>query len=307
MAKAKSKTPRKHRGKPEAFPIDYWSHSSLVAYLRNPLAWYKRYVLKLYDTPRTPASVVGSAAHAALEHFYSGFSKPEALETGLSYLRNISDFELNFGVNKTRKAKQAKRASMEREYLQAAGFYLARAPRHRVVAVESRAVARVPGLPLPVKAISDLVVESKGNPGCLDIVDHKFVDSFSQAPSRKPLFLLQAMFNYYAVTAEHGRPVRRFIVYECKKTRNADGKGQLRRYAIEYDAIPDAFTTFHRLVGEATREIAERRTFLPNPSDMFEGEDSFALYHLGLLEDGRREWANAPDGWRVRERRQHTA
>ena len=46
------------------------AHSSLMAFLRNPLAWHKRYVEKIYDTPRTPASIVGSAGHLALENFY---------------------------------------------------------------------------------------------------------------------------------------------------------------------------------------------------------------------------------------------
>ena len=38
-------------------PIKHWSHSSLMAFLRNPLAWYKRYVEEIYDTPTTPAAV----------------------------------------------------------------------------------------------------------------------------------------------------------------------------------------------------------------------------------------------------------
>jgi hypothetical protein len=41
---------------------------------------------------------------------------------------------------------------------------------------------------------------------------------------------------------------------------------------------------FHRLIRDATEEIATRRTYLPNPSDMFEGENSFDIYRLGLLD-----------------------
>ncbi|HXK40056.1 MAG TPA: PD-(D/E)XK nuclease family protein, partial [Candidatus Paceibacterota bacterium] len=61
------------------YPIEHWSYSSLVAYLRNPLAWHKRYVEGVYDMPATPASVVGRAAHRALEHFYAGFPKEAAV------------------------------------------------------------------------------------------------------------------------------------------------------------------------------------------------------------------------------------
>ncbi len=265
------------------YPIKHWSHSSLVAFLRNPLAWYTRYVEEVYDTPRTPASVVGSAGHKALEHFYSGADKETATKLGLEYLRNIPDFELDFGKAKSQKARRAKRAAMEREYLQAIGHYLARPPRHRVLGVEVSGVVAVEGLPLPVKAVSDLVVESRTEPGAVDIVDHKFVNAFSKEGARKTLFVLKAIFNFYTVRELFGRPVRRFIVYECKKTKNADGRGQLRRHIIEYADETEAFHVFHRLLKDATEEITRPRAYLPNPSDMFEGEHSFDLYRLGLL------------------------
>ncbi len=267
-------------------PIAYWSHSSLVAYLRNPLAWYKRYVKKIYDTPKTPAAIIGSAAHLALEHFYIGASKEASIEEGLQALRAVSDFEINFGTRVTKKAQKAKRASMEREYLQAIGFYLAKPPRYKkVLGVEVRGFADVPSLPLPIKAISDLVVESRVVPGAVEIVDHKFVDSWSKNPHQKPLFLLQAIFNYYTVSELYGRKVVRFTAIECKKTKNADGSPQLRKYTIPYEEIPEAFELFHRLLNDATHEIATRRSFLPNPSDMFEGDDSFEVYRLRLIED----------------------
>ena len=87
-------------------PIKHWSHSSLVAYLRNPLAWYKRYVEEIYDTPTTPAAVVGSAGHKALENFYNGVEKELAIQKGLEYVRSVGDFEINFGRAKTRRAKK---------------------------------------------------------------------------------------------------------------------------------------------------------------------------------------------------------
>ncbi|MCI0597614.1 PD-(D/E)XK nuclease family protein [Candidatus Parcubacteria bacterium] len=290
---------RKAAKKKKKLPIDYWSHSSLMAFLRNPLAWHKRYVQKIYDTPRSPSAVVGSAGHKALEHFYlqassgekpsskkayGGFSKEQAIEAGQTYLQGVSDFEINFGAAKTAKAKKAKRAAMERGYRQAVSFYLARPPRHRVVGVEVRGVASVPGLPLPVKAVSDLVVHSKLQEGALDIVDHKFVDSFSKSKADNPLFMMQAIFNYYTVSALYGKPVRRFLVYECKKTKNADGRAQLRRYSIDYRDADEAFAVFHRLLADATNELLNKRTFLPNPSDMFEGENSFDVYRLNLTD-----------------------
>ncbi len=257
-----------------------------MAYLRNPLAWYKRYVEKIYDVPSGPSSIVGRAGHVALQHFYGGVSKEGSLELGLEYMREVPDFEVNFGKKVTKAQKKKKRADMERQYLQAAGFYLEHPPRHDVVGVEVKGTAEVPRVALPIKAVSDLVVVSKGNTKGLDIVDHKFVDSYSSLRGDKTLFMMQAIFNYYTVKAMYGKPVHRFIVYECKKSKNTDGRRQLRKYVIDYEQAGDAFDVFRRLVNDATAEISRTRVFLPNPSDMFEGEDSFEIYRLGLVGDG---------------------
>lgn len=256
-----------------------------MTYLRNRLAWYKRYVEHVYDIPSTPSSIIGRAGHTALEHFYKGAAPEEAVKRGREYMRSVADFEIAFGVARSKTAKRAKRKAMEREYLQAIGFYLSEAPRHKVLGVEIKGMATVEGLPLPIKAISDLVIESRGNPGCVDIVDHKFVEFYTKSGAERPAFQLQAIFNYYTVQELYDTPVKRFIVYECKKTKNRDGKPQLRRYVVEYDKVGEAFAVFKRLISDATDELSLIGTYLPNPSDMFEGEHSFDIYRLGLVEE----------------------
>ena len=171
---------------------------------------------------------------------------------------------------------------MEAEYLRAINYYLAKPPKYNVLGIEVRATARVAGLPLPLKAVSDLVVESRAEKGALDVVDHKFVDTFSVSGAQKTLFVMQAIFNYYTVQEAFGKPVKRFIVHECRKKKNADGSSQMRRYVLNFDERKDDFAVFHRLVKDATAELASRKVFLPNPSDMFEGENSFDIYRLGL-------------------------
>jgi hypothetical protein len=275
MAVSKSK-------KSKGYPISHWSHSSLMAFLRNPLAWYKRYVEEIYDTPTTPSAVVGRAGHKALEHFYSGADKDIAIRLGLEYMRAVPDFEIQFGTATSVRKKRGKRIAMEAEYCQAIGFYLERPPKHAVLGVEVKGVVGAPELPLPIKAVSDLVVKSTVQKGAVDIIDHKFVNSFSKHAASKSLFVLQAMFNYYTVRELFGKPVRRFIVYECKKSRNADGSPQLRRYVLDYHDHEEDFKIFHRLLEDATKEIKRRRIYLPNPSDMFDGENSFDVYRLGL-------------------------
>lgn len=253
-----------------------------MAYLRNPLAWHKRYVEKVYDTPSTPASIIGRAGHTALQHFYGGMEKPASVDLGLEYLKRVSDFEIDFGKASSMRAKRMKRMKMEREYLQAISFYLARPPRYKVLGVEFSGMAQVEGLPLPIKAVSDLVVESREDKNALDIVDHKFVDSFSALGPNKPLFILQAIFNFYTVREGFGKPVRRFILQECKKRKNKDGGSQMRRHVIRYDELEDEFALFQRLMRDATADISTRKVYLPNPSDMFEGKNSFDIYRMGL-------------------------
>ena len=272
------------RMKKVSLPIKHWSHSSLMAYLRNRLAWYKRYVEKVYDTPYTPSSIIGRAGHVALQHFYSGIAKDGAIELGLEYLRDVPDFEIHFGKHKSRAAQKKRRLQMAREYLQAISFYLERPPKHNVLAVEVSAMSAVPGLLLPIKAISDLVVESRGDPRAVDIVDHKFVESFSMSRGQKALFIVQAIFNYYTVKEKFGKPVKHFIIYECRKRKNFDGSAQLRRYVIDFADCKDEFALFRRLLRDATLQLSRTKVFLPNPSDMFEGENSFDIYRLGLVE-----------------------
>ncbi len=170
-----------------------------MSFLRNQLAWYKRYVEKVYDTPSNPSSIIGRAGHVALQHYYGGIGKEGAVELGLEYLRGVPDFEINFGKARSRRAQKEKRAQMERDYLQAIGFYLERPPKHKVLGVEVIAMAQVDGLALPIKAISDLVVVSKVDKNAVDIIDHKFVESFSGSRANKTLFVMQAILNYYAV------------------------------------------------------------------------------------------------------------
>ncbi|OGG92840.1 hypothetical protein A2609_00625 [Candidatus Kaiserbacteria bacterium RIFOXYD1_FULL_47_14] len=275
----------KQKKKPtNKLPIKHWSHSSLMAFLRNPLAWHKRYVEEIYDTPRTLASIIGSAGHIALENFYSDIQKDIAVQMGLEYLRAIGDSDIDFGKAKTLRAKREKRAEMERDYLQVISFYLAKPPKHTVLGVEVKGVVKVKELPLPIKAISDLVVVSRIDKNAIDIVDHKFVASFTKGGAQKPIFAIQAIFNYYTVSVLFNKPVRRFIVYECKKSKNADGSKQLRRYVLDFSSLQDEFAVFHRLIKDATAEIARRRIYLPNPSDMFEGDNSFDIYRLGLVD-----------------------
>lgn len=253
-----------------------------MSFLRNPLAWHKRYVELVYDIPQSPSGVVGRACHVALQNFYGGLDKDAAIALGAEYLRQVPDFEINFGKKATKKGIKKKRESMEREYRQGIGFYLEKPPRYEVLAVEHKATVEVSGLPIPIKAISDLVAVSKVDSRGIDIIDHKFVGTFTPHGADRSLFIMQAIFNYYTVKKSFGKPVRRFIVQECKITRNADGKPQMRKHIIDFRTFRREFIVFNRLVRDATLALADMKVFLPNPSDIFEGENSFDIYRINL-------------------------
>ena len=111
----------------------------------------------------------------------------------------------------------------------------------------------------------------------------KIVASFGKKETENPLFMLQALFNYYTVLSEFKKPVRRFLVYECKKTKNKNGRSQLRRHIIDFREHEDEFAFFHQLVSDATEDLLSRKTFLPNPMDMFEGKNSLEVYRMKLV------------------------
>jgi hypothetical protein len=48
--------------------------------------------------------------------------------------------------------------------------------------------------------------------------------------------------------------------------------------------VKPEFAVFHRLINDVSEDMLRRKVFLPNPSDMFEGENSFDIYRLGLVD-----------------------
>ena len=208
-----------------------------------------------------PQAIVGRAGHVALQHFYGGMGKEGATELGLEYLRDVPDFEINFGKARAGAAQKKKSASRwSASICRRSVFILARPPKYKVLGVEVKAMAEVEGLPLPIKAVSDLVVESKVDPRGVDIVDHKFVAAFSPLKADKSLFVFQAIFNYYTVKKIFSKPVRRFIVHECKISRNADGTSQMRRYIIDFRTFRREFIIFNRLIRDATEVLRNHQS-----------------------------------------------
>lgn len=259
----------------KTYPIDFWSYSSLTMFLRNALAFKKRYILKIYDNQISSAGLIGQAGHEALKYFYQGVEASKAIEHGLDYINRKPDAEINYGKTGTRE-------KIVKGYMQAIDYYLAEAPKYDCVAVEEAIVEKIEGFPLPMKAIADLIINEGED---ISIVDHKFTSSYTDGDLSDPVFIIQAMFNFYTVMAKYGKRPKRMIINECKTSKNTDGRPQIQQYIIEFDQYPHYFDFFKKLYNDVTRELGRSdKLFLPNFSDLFDGQMVYDVYTQDLID-----------------------
>lgn len=261
--------------------VDYLSYSSMSQLMRNPLAFKKKYVLKIYDDIMSPSSVVGQAGHKALEHYYNGAEIAEAVEKGLEYINNISDTGIDYG-------KTGSRENILKTYTQAIGFYFEELPKyHEILGVELKVqdeIDTIDGqkLPLPAKGFMDLVTRNKL--GEIEIVDHKFVRGYADGSVDDFGKFLQGMFNYHLVLKKFGEAPKRIIFNECKVSKNKNNEPQIQPYTIEFEGIYGDFATFYKLFNDVVKVLQDPNyIFLPNPSDIFDGQNSFEVYRSGVI------------------------
>lgn len=261
--------------------IDYWSYSSMGMFLRNPLAFKKRYILKVYADIISPTGLVGRAAHKAVESYLNGMEMDEAIGIGMEVINQTSDSGINYG-------KTGSRQKMLETYTNAVNFYFAefKMP-HEILGVEegiTQKIKTIDGqdLGLPAKGFMDLV--TRNELGEIEIIDHKFSAGYSAGDVENPVHFLQAMFNYHLVLEHYGEAPARIIFNECKVTKNRDGSPQIQPYTIEFNQMKQDFAVFYKLYDGATRLLnLEGMVFLPNLSDMFDGQDSFESFRLGVI------------------------
>lgn len=228
--------------------------------------------------------MVGKAAHKALEQYYKGMDEADAIAIGLEYLRKTTDMQIDFGKTGTRQR-------MLDTYGQAVKFYLEEAETpYKILGVEesiTTPVTRIDGqpLPLPLKAVSDLIYETQLDE--LVILDHKFVYSHSDPDVLDFGKWLQGMFNYHTIKAKYGKAPSRIIYNECKTSKNRDGSPQIQQYIIDFNGqgFEQELATFYTLIEAATKQInIAGFQFLPNPNDMFNGNASFELFKQGIID-----------------------
>lgn len=251
------------------------------SFLSNPAEFKRQYILKIRDTPSRPSAVVGGACHKALEAYYTGASIDKAIEIGLEQINQTADFSIEYGKTGTRQGMVNSYGQGIRNYFEELPVY------HEILDVEADAIVETTNiliggkLALPVKAKIDLV--TRNQLGELEIVDHKFVKSYSDDSSDTVQFkkFLQGMFYFHMVKEKYGEEPKRIIYAECKIPKNKDNSEQLQPYTFEFD---DAnrnvyFGAFYKLFDACNRNLMlPGLSFLPNPNDIYDGEYSFKLF-----------------------------
>lgn len=274
-------------------PVTKLSYSSLTQLLRNPLIFKMKHILGVYDTKMSPSGMIGRAGHEALKLYYGGNkevsvsanpieARGEAMDFGLQYLAAQNDAFIEYG-------KTGSREKMMKEYAQAMQFYFAEEPHyHKVLYVEDKFTVAEPRtiydelLPLPITGAADVVNQFSDNEEDVEIIDTKFVTSFTNYDTEDYVKIVQAMFMYHLIDGATGKKAKRMVFREIKRTVNQDGSPQVRDWVIPFDHEP-YFIIFYNLFRDVVKFLSNDPVFLPNLSDMFDGEQAGLIYAQGLI------------------------
>lgn len=260
--------------------IAHWSYSAMSQLLNNPMAFKKKYVLKIYDDLTSPTGLVGNAGHKALEMYYKGLPIDAAIGEGQKIIDQQSDVGIRFG-------KTGTRAGIITTFNQAINFAFAELPKfHELLGVEESILDAIksvagPDMPLPAKAKIDIV--ARNVQGEIEVTDWKFVYNYSDPDVDDFKRWLQTGFDYYVIRAKYGEWPARVIFREIKTSKNKDGSAQMRALPMEFSEADKA--TFEKLYNDCTIYVSRPDSlFLPNPNDIYDGQNTFEMYRSGVMD-----------------------
>ena len=266
---------------PSAYVIDHWSYSSMLSFLRNRMQWKKEYVMKVWDNPNSPASVVGKACHIAAAKYLENGKINEAIDFAQAYIFGVQDENIDFG-------KTGSREKILKDFTNGFNIFLTEKPKfNKIIGIEKNETVFIKvgeiKLALPAKGIIDVVDQDSDEE--IDIYDHKFVSCYTEQEEENAAFFLQAMFNFHVAYEVYGKAPRRMVFCEYKLSKNKDGTAQRQDYVIDYAKHMHYFQAFYNLYNECTAEIARPDCrYLPNFSDMMNGNQSFKDYVMNLID-----------------------
>lgn len=271
-------------------PVTKLSYSAMTQLLRNPIMFKFKYILNVYDGLMSVSGMVGRGCHEALKVYYGGgpddvlvpVDRDEAIgvarEWGLKYLEEYPDSGINFG-------KTGSREEMLKRYARTMDFYFKEEPEyHEIIMCEKKMDAEIKTmdgdvLPLPAVCVPDLVVRNAD--GTIDIIDTKFVGSYTDHDNEDYIKIIQAMFLFHVLLANNVK-ADRVLFREVKTSENKDGTDQIRDYAIPCDHSP-YHMIFYNLYRDVVKYLSNDPVFLPNLSDPFDGEQAGLIYAQGLI------------------------
>ena len=278
-------------------PIDKLSYSGLTQLLRNPLIFKLKQILGVYDSNVGMSAMIGRAGHEALKFYYGGNKeipvpadlaerRAQAIDIGMAYFETVDDSYIKYG-------KTGSREKMLEDYTKAMKIYFEEEPDYNeIIMCEERMEAEIKNhdgqmFPLPAVGVPDLVERNKD--GTVDIIDNKFVKSFTNTenedgePHEDYIKIIQAKFLDYLLRSTKGIQAKRVIFREIKRSVNKDGKPQLQDYIIPLDHEPYDII-FINLYADVIKFISNPDSvYLPNLGDQFDGEQAGLLYAQGLL------------------------
>jgi len=260
-------------------PIEHLSYSSMRKFCNNPQMFFKNYILGIWDFKQSMVMLTGSAFHKTMEHYYKTGDLDTAITIGSAYISTIKEEEVSWG--------KSTREDAQKRFAAAVNFYMNEQPEvGKIIGVED-VVTTDKGfnnqqLPVPVKAVTDLVTE---NNGALHLWDYKVVSSFTDQETEDPLKIIQAMFNFITQAAKQGKEPEDFTYLEIKATKNKDGSSQVKPYRIIYAEQEQYRAHFLKLYSDVIVELArEDRRWLPNFGDMLTGAESWTDYISDTLD-----------------------
>ena len=263
-----------------SLPIEHLSYSSMKLFCANQQQFFKNYILGVWDYKSSMVATVGKAFHKAAEIYYKQGNWDLAIDAGLEFINKIKDDEVDWG-------KTGSREQLIKDFHAAISFYQAEEPQlGKVLGVELNTVTDHgfdgEQLPVPVKAISDLVTEEEKG---IVITDHKVVATFTDKEEEQPDYTMQAMFNYLTVQAKFGKAPYSMIFREIKKTQNRDGSSQIDEYEVIYEKHPEYRLYFLSLYTDVIVTLSdENHRYLPNFGDMYSGKEAWVDYTAGKID-----------------------
>lgn len=249
------------------------SYSAIICFLNNQIQFKKRYIAKVYDDPKSPALVVGSAIHTMIEHKLKGESPENAITAGLEAIENVADYEIDYG-------KTGSREKILKQYQALTNAVLTELPEYQnIIGIEEKLDAEVSISGKRVPLVGRIDMARDLGDGTIEILDWKSVTSYSAPDEENYKYVFQAWIYVLLAELKYGKPIARVIFQEIKKTLNKDGAPQIQSYILTRQQIMEANDLVGRIVKDVYNYISNPDAkYFPNPSDLMNGAQSVEIY-----------------------------